>query len=86
MLPDGGIKTINITSDTKWTATAESSQSWLTVTPASGYRDGSVLLTADENPSSAPRRATVTFTYGPNDETIILKVTQSGQATPINPV
>ena len=66
--------TINLTSTEAWTAT--SSESWLTVAPASGAGNQAVTLTAGKNEAESPRTATVTFTAtGMTD--VVVNVTQA---------
>lgn len=66
--------TINLTSTEAWTAT--SSESWLTVAPASGTGDETVALTAGENEVESPRTATVTFKADGMDD-VVVNVTQA---------
>jgi Viral BACON domain len=53
-------KTVALTANVSWTAISD--QSWLTVTPASGFGDSTLSFTAQENPTTATRTATVTLT------------------------
>jgi hypothetical protein len=70
-----GVGAFVITSDTNWTVT--SSQSWLTVSPASGSHNGMVAVTARQNKDTASRIATITI-FENGDTTKTLTVTQSG--------
>ncbi len=65
---------VDITSNTSWKA--ESNQTWLTVGTKSGSGNATVKLSAAANTSSSARTATVTFTYGPSNAAVTLKVTQ----------
>ena len=65
--------TINLTSTEAWTAT--SSESWLTVAPASGTGNQAVTLTAGKNEAESPRTATVTFKATGMDD-VVVNVTQ----------
>ena len=57
----GGTKTITFNANYVWTAA--SSESWVTVSPASGNAEaGSITLTAAANATSSERTATVTIT------------------------
>ncbi len=67
--------TFTVTSNTGWTVL--SSQSWLTVSPASGSNNGTVTVTAQQNTDTAARKATVTVSIkGKIPQNIT--VTQSG--------
>ena len=70
----GGSKTVAFTANYDWTA--ESSETWLTVSPASGTADaGSITLKAAENTGSAARTASVTVKM--EDITIQVSCTQA---------
>jgi hypothetical protein len=56
--PNNSTTTFNVTSNVNWTA--ESSQSWLTLSSASGSGNATVTLTAALNPTTSTRSATVT--------------------------
>jgi len=68
-----------VTSNVAWTAS--SSQSWLTLSPASGLGNGTITLAAAAN-SGSSRSATVTVS-GPSGSGLVqaVTVTQSGQST-----
>jgi len=71
--------TFNVTSNTDWTA--NSNQSWLSISQTSGSGNQTITVTATENVSTSPRTATVTVSWnGVSLETVT--VTQNG-ATPI---
>ena len=54
----GGTVTLNIDSDTAWSAS--SNATWATVSPTSGPKEaGSVTVTVDANTTSSPRTATI---------------------------
>jgi len=76
---NGSTATFNITSNISWSTT--SSQSWLTVNPASGTDNCSVTVTAEANPTTSTRTATVTVSgSGVTSQTVT--VTQlAGAAT-----
>jgi hypothetical protein len=54
----GSVATIDITSNTDWTASSD--QTWLTVSPASGTGNGTLTFTAAANTIASTRTATVT--------------------------
>lgn len=72
-------KNIDITANVSWTAV--SNQSWLTVAPASGFGNATVVFTAQENPTTSTRVALVTFTAnGLSNQTVT--VTQDAGGVP----
>jgi hypothetical protein len=68
----------DIASNIAWSAI--SSESWLTLSPASGLNDGTVTLTASANPDDTARTATVTIS-GTGVATQIITVTQAANNT-----
>jgi hypothetical protein len=73
--------TITVKANVLWSTNSD--QSWLTVTPNSGYGNATLTLTAQANQSETPRTATVTVSsLGYSSQTI--KVTQSVFAKTIN--
>lgn len=56
---EGGAQTITVTSNVSWTVS--SSQSWCTVSPASGDKNGTVTVTASANTTTSTRPAIVTI-------------------------
>jgi hypothetical protein len=68
----GGDKTVTVTSNDAWTATW--SADWVNVSPKSGNGNGSIKITAAENPSFDVRSADVIVTAG--DKTQTIKVNQ----------
>ncbi|MDY3847836.1 MAG: BACON domain-containing protein [Prevotella sp.] len=59
-----------ITTDGSWTAT--SSESWLTLSPASGKGATEVTATATENTTDEVREATITVKVGETEQTILV--------------
>ena len=77
-----GTETVSITSNVNWTVA--SSDTWLTVSPASGTGDQTLTFTATANSTGASRTATVTVTDGGSlSETIT--VTQAGPTLSVAP-
>ena len=80
-----GTQAVTITSNTDWTVTA--SESWLTVTPASGSGNGAVTVTAQANTGAEERMANITVsgTGVTGDKTITVTQAapevQGGQTT-----
>ena len=68
-----GFVNINMYADLAITWTATSSADWLTVSPASGTGDASIKVSWLENPDAADREATVTFSEGQMQLTLIVK-------------
>ena len=75
-----GSTSVSVTSNTTWSASSDAA--WLTVSPASGFNNGSATLSAQANTASASRSATVTFTTtsGSPQVTRTVSVTQPGVA------
>lgn len=76
-------KTFNITSNTPWTAT--SSQTWLTLSSASGSNNATMTLTAASNPTIATRTATVTVS-GTGVSVQTVAITQDGSTTGVDEI
>ncbi|MBR3472762.1 MAG: hypothetical protein IKH22_09310 [Prevotella sp.] len=72
-----GSEQVTITCNGSWTA--NSSELWCTVSPASGTGDGVLTITASENTSADSRNATVTVTAGALTRTVT--VTQGGKSS-----
>lgn len=73
-----------ITSNTDWTVAC--AESWVTVTPASGYGDASVTVTpAALEPGAASRTATITVTTADNAVSQTVTLTQNAPE-PVGPV
>jgi len=71
----GGQLSFDITSNTSWEVSR--SDTWLTVSPASGTGDGTVRVSVAANTANNARTATITITgFGISEQTII--VTQEG--------
>lgn len=76
-IPNGS-ETISISSNCNWYAS--SNQDWLTISPANGVGNGSISLTASDNPTMDLREAIVTLRYG--DNTVTIDVSQAaGEGT-----
>ena len=66
-------KSINLTSNINWSASSD--QSWLNVSPASGFADATINFTAQENTTTQTRVANITFS-GNGVSNTILTITQ----------
>ena len=69
---------LSIQSNTDWTAT--SSEEWLTLSPSSGTKNGTVKATTTTNNDSQDRTATVTVKAG--NQTRTVTITQKGRKAP----
>ncbi|MDO5664991.1 MAG: fimbrillin family protein [Bacteroidia bacterium] len=77
----GENKTVKLSANVAWTAT--SSQTWLTLAPASGSADTDIVATAAANTTTTERTATVTI-KADGQTNIVVNVTQVADAgTPI---
>ncbi|WP_407527747.1 glycosyl hydrolase [Lacibacter sp. MH-610] len=78
-------KTVDVTSNITWTAV--SNQSWLAVAPTTAFGNTTVTFTAQENPTTSTRTASVTFSgNGVTDQ--VVTVTQDAGGVPyilVNP-
>ena len=68
-----GTGTLNITSNSKWTATSTSS--WFTISPSSGNGDGIITINAQNNLTNFERSAIITLVTGQVGNTNYLKKT-----------
>ena len=68
-------KSLNVTSNTAWTAT--SSASWAKINAASGNGNAQVTVTAEENTAITQRSATITIKTADGKASATVKVTQS---------
>lgn len=69
-------RTFSIETNGGWNVTKSYGSSWLTIGPASGTGNGSVIVAAQENTLLKERRATVTF-YSEGDQVLEITVIQS---------
>ena len=74
----GSTATVDVTSNTSWTATSD--QSWLTVSPASATGNGTLTFTAAVNTTTGTRTATVTVS-GTGVASQTITITQAAAAT-----
>jgi len=69
----------NITTNTNWTAAAD--QSWLTVTPASGGKNSTVIVSATANKTTSERTAAITISVDDSTKQIVTVTQKAGTAT-----
>jgi len=67
-------KTINVTSNTDWNVSENSS--WVTINTTSGSNDGSITISVNDNTTTTSRTATVTVSS--NNITRTITITQNG--------
>jgi hypothetical protein len=72
-------KTVAVTSNVSWTAVSD--QSWLTVTPGAVFGDSTLTFTAQENPTTATRIATITLS-GNGVSNQVITITQDAGGVP----
>jgi endo-1,3(4)-beta-glucanase len=72
-------KTVDVSSNVSWTAV--SNQTWLTVDPSGGFGDAKITLTAQENPTTSTRMATVTLS-GNGVSNQVITITQDAGGVP----
>jgi len=68
-----GNKALNVTSNTRWSASCESVGNWCTVTPSSASGNGTVMVSVLENNGYDERSATVTITAGALSKTVNIR-------------
>lgn len=72
---EGGSRVIRISSNTSWSIGG--APSWLSISPMSGKKEGTITLYADENTSQNSRNCTLSISGGDDYSTI--SVTQAGR-------
>jgi hypothetical protein len=75
---EAGDKSVNVTSNSDWTANSD--QTWLTVSSTSGTGDATLTFTAEANTMDAERTATITLKVT-NAQDQVITVVQAGNAT-----
>lgn len=63
-----GAQTVNVTSNTDWTVSC--SESWVSIDPAAGKKDGSFKIAVQDNPTFSERTADVVVTAGALTQTV----------------
>lgn len=74
---EAGSKSVNVTSNSDWTANSD--QAWLTVSSTSGTGDATLTFTAEANVMDAERTATITL-KATNAQDQVITVVQAGNA------
>ncbi len=73
----GGTQSLHVQSNTDWTVSSASS--WITLSPDKGNGDGTVKVTAAENPNTASRVGVIHLTQTGLDIDVTVTVTQEGK-------
>ena len=76
--PDGGSRTVNVTSNIDWDVEVVGGGDWLSVSPLSGKGDGSFTVSTKENANPSPREATITVSGSGLTQTITVYQEGSG--------
>lgn len=76
---EGSTANFNITSNATWSAVSD--QSWLTVTPASGEKNATVIVAADANKTTLERSSIVTIAINDSTKQTVTVTQKAGEAT-----
>ena len=78
----GGSQELAVLSNTSWTVS--STPSWLTVSPSNGDGDGTVKVTAQDNPNTANRSGVIHITQSGLSIDVAITVSQAGKTFDVN--
>lgn len=78
----GGSQNLSVLSNTNWTVS--SAPSWITVSPSQGEGDGTVKVTASENPNTANRSGVIHLTQTGLSIDVAVTVSQAGKTFDVN--
>lgn len=78
----GGSQNLTVLSNTNWTIS--SAPSWITVSPSQGEGDGSVKVTASDNPYTTNRSGVVHLTQAGLSIDVAVSVSQAGKTFNVN--
>ena len=78
----GGSQELAVLSNTSWTVS--STPSWITVSPSNGDGDGTVKVTAQDNPNTANRSGVIHITQSGLSIDVAITVTQTGKTFDVN--
>ena len=78
----GGSQNLSVLSNTNWTVS--SAPSWITVSPSQGEGDGSVKVTASDNPYTTNRSGVVHLTQTGLSIDVAVSVSQAGKTFNVN--
>lgn len=75
----GGSQVITITSNTAWGASAN--VTWANLSATNGVANSSLTVTLEDNNTTSPREAIVTFTYGKDQQTVTINQAAASPTT-----
>ncbi len=75
----GGSQVITITSNTAWGASAN--VTWANLSAANGVANSTLTVTLEDNTTTSPREAIVTFTYGKDQQTVTINQAAASPTT-----
>ena len=75
----GGSQVITITSNTAWGASAN--VTWANLSAANGVANSTLTVTLEDNNTTSPREAIVTFTYGKDQQTVTINQAAASPTT-----
>ena len=75
----GGSQVITITSNTAWGASAN--VTWANLSATNGVANSTLTVTLEDNNTTSPREAIVTFTYGKDQQTVTINQAAASPTT-----
>ena len=75
----GGSQVITITANTAWGASAN--VTWANLSATNGVANSTLTVTLDDNNTTSPREAIVTFTYGKDQQTVTINQAAASPTT-----
>lgn len=75
----GGSQVITITSNTSWGASAN--VTWANLSATNGVANSTLTVTLEDNNTTSPREAIVTFTYGKDQQTVTINQAAASPTT-----
>ena len=75
----GGSQVITITSNTAWGASAN--VTWANLSATNGVANSTLTVTLEDNNTTSPREAIVTFTYGKDQQTVTINQAAAAPTT-----
>lgn len=75
----GGSQVITITSNTAWGASAN--VTWANLSTTNGVANSTLTVTLEDNNTTSPREAIITFSYGKNQQTVTINQAAAAPTT-----
>ena len=75
----GGSQVITITSNTAWGASAN--VTWANLSATNGVANSTLTVTLEENNTTSPREAIITFSYGKDQQTVTINQAAASPTT-----